>query len=152
SGLFMALPFGYGDSVTIGFEPRNSREKRRAEPLAGSLEECVDGATATQKKRLQLLVRLLRLFQAQLTSSDEVGRSCGILLLGSDRVGHARAGEFEIAKAFEKTGVAIREPGIDGFNRIDRFRWLIVPDAGRHEGKCELVHRRAPQRSEGRRA
>lgn len=63
------------------------------------------------------------------------------LLPALDRVGDSRAGEFQIAKAAEKIGMAFGEPGVELLDRVKGSRRLVMPDPRcLRGGKSELVH------------
>src|SRR5262249_884758 len=147
-GFSVSMLFRRGYLIAIGFEPRHSRGKCRAQAFAARFEERIDGPTGAQEERLFLFVRRLGMFKPKLALGDKVRRGCGILIIW-DWIGHLPAGELEMVKAFEKIGMSCRESRIEALDRVDRR--LVVPDAGRRKGKRKLVHRGLFNKSGGRR-
>jgi hypothetical protein len=103
------------------------------------LKKAIHGTTAPQKPCLLLFARSLGVLKLEVAPRDKVGRGCGIHLR-RDRVGDSPASELEITKARDQICMRCREPDIQAVDRVDGFPRMIVPDVGRREGKCELIH------------
>src|ERR1700693_638483 len=124
--------------------------EQHGELVAAPLEEAVNRPAGREEPDFFLLIRRLCPSDMHLAPGDEVGRRASVRL-ARNRNTDPRAGKL-VPKPRNEVGIARFEAGDEPLDRIDPFRRLVVAGPGRYEGKCELVHRKAPQNSGGRAA